>query len=299
MVDFNVLNAMRCRLGEGPVWVESSGELWWMDIHRGSFHRQVWPGGPVATHKLSERSTLVVPCADGSAITSVQKGLCRVPESGPVGPPVVVIEPDTPQTSVNDGKVGPDGRLYFDSLDRAERPGLCGLYRLDDDLVARPLLTGVTLGNGLDWSPDGSVMYFVDSRRQQVYAMDFDPGAGTVASRRVLAEVDPDDGMPDGMTVDEAGNLWVALYGGARLHHYAPDGRLLDVVPTPVRYPTSCGFAGPGLATLVVTTAFAHLEDAGEPISDIDGAVLTAAAGVAGRRPVLCRTPLPLNPSKE
>jgi sugar lactone lactonase YvrE len=293
VIDFDILNDVRCRLGEGPVWVEPTAELWWLDIHRGSIHRQGWPHGDVATQKVSDRSTLVVPCADGSAIVSVQKGLCRVPEQGLVGEPVVTVELDTPDTSINDGKVGPDGRLYFATLDRLQRQEMCGLYRLDDDLVARRLFGSVTLGNGIDWSPDGTTMYFVDSGKQTVYAMDFDPSSGSVSGRRVLVEVPLEDGMPDGMTVDANGDLWVALYGGGRLHRYDRDGVLAADIPMGVRYPTSCGFAGPGFGTFVVTSAYAHVEDAGEPISDVDGATFIADIDVSGRPTTPCRTPLP------
>jgi sugar lactone lactonase YvrE len=140
-----------------------------------------------------------------------------------------------------------------------------GLYRLGEDLVARRLAGRVTAGNGLDWSPDASVLYFVDSGDYLVWAFDFDARDGSVSRKRVFASVAEPDGLPDGLTVDAAGGVWVALYGGGRLHRYAPDGLLTEVIPTPVRYPTSCAFAGPGLDTLVVTSAYARIEDAGEP----------------------------------
>ena len=247
---------------------------------------------------LSDRSTFVVPCADGSAIGARQKGLCRVPEQGrrtsltvPVSV-TVPVEVGTPDTSLNDGKTGPDGRLYFGTRDLAQRRAMGGLYRLDDDLVARRLADRVTAGNGLDWSPDASVLYFVDSGDYLVWAFDFDARDGSVSRKRVFASVAEPDGLPDGLTVDAAGGVWVALYGGGRLHRYAPDGRLTEVILVPVRYPTSCAFAGPGLDTLVVTSAYARIEDAGDTLSELDGAVLAAETGAVGKPIALCRTPL-------
>jgi sugar lactone lactonase YvrE len=304
VTDFVPLPTARCRLGEGPVWVPSSGQLWWLDIHRDTVHRYDWQSGESEARALSDRSTFVVPCADGSAIGGRQKGLCRVPElerraslAGPAsvtGPTSVTVpvETDTPDTSLNDGKTGPDGRLYFGTRDLARRRAMGGLYRLDDDLVARRVADRVTAGNGLDWSPDASVLYFVDSGDDLVWAFDFDARDGSVSGQRVFASVAEPDGLPDGLTVDAAGGVWVALFGGGRLHRYTPDGLLAEVIPVPVRYPTSVAFAGPGLDTLVVTSAYARIEDAGETPSELDGAVLAAKTGVVGKPIAWCRTPL-------
>lgn len=297
MTDFTALTTARCRLGEGPVWVPPLGQLWWIDIRRDTIHRYDWQSGQSEADKLSRRSSFVVPCADGSAISARQKGLYRVPEPG--RPPVltvpvlaVPVESGTPDTSINDGKTGPDGRLYFGTRDLAQRREMGGLYRLDDDLAARRLADRITAGNGLDWSPDASVLYFVDSGDYRIWAFDFDGRDGSVSRKRVFADVAEPDGLPDGLTVDAEGGVWVALFGGGRLHRYAPDGRLTEVIPVPVRYPTSCAFAGPGLDTLVVTSAYARIEDAGESPGELDGAVLAAKAGVTGKPVVLCRTPL-------
>ncbi len=293
------LTTARCRLGEGPVWVPTLGQLWWLDIHRDTIHRYDWRSGRSEADKLSERSTFVVPCADGSAIGARQKGLYRVPEPPGLTVPgltvpglTVPVETGTPDTSLNDGKTGPDGRLYFGTRDLAQRRELGGLYRLDDDMVARRLADRVTAGNGLDWSPDGSVLYFVDSGDYLIWAFDFDSRDGSAGGKRVFARVAEPDGLPDGLTVDAAGGVWVALFGGGRLHRYGPDGQLTEVIPVPVRYPTSCAFAGPGLDTLMVTSAYARIEDAGQSPGELDGAVLAAGTGAVGKPIALCRTAL-------
>ena len=292
VTDFVPLTTARCRLGEGPVWVPSLGQLWWLDIHRDTIYRYDWQSGQSDAHTLSDRSTFVVPCADGSAIGARQKGLFRVSEQGPRALLTVPVDTETPGTSLNDGKTGPDGRLYFGTRDLAQRRAIGGLYRLDEDLVARRLADRVTAGNGLDWSPDASVLYFVDSGDYLVWAFDFDARDGSVSGKRVFASVAEPDGLPDGLTVDAAGGVWVALFGGGRLHRYTPDGLLAEVIPVPVRYPTSCAFAGPGLDTLVVTSAYARIQDAGETPSELDGAVLAAETGAVGKPIALCRTSL-------
>ncbi len=167
-------------------------------IHRDTIHRYDWQSGRSEADKLSDRSTFVVPCADGSAIRARQKGLCRLPERGRLASLTVPVETGTPDTSLNDGKTGPDGRLYFGTRDLAQRREMGGLYRLDDDLVARRLADRVTAGNGLDWSPDASVLYFVDSGDYLIWAFDFDSRDGSVRRKRVFASVAEPDGCPTG-----------------------------------------------------------------------------------------------------
>ena len=192
----------------------SLGQLWWLDIHRDTIYRYDWRRRESETQKLGGRSTFVVPCADGSAISALRNGLFRVPEPGGLAALAVPVDTGTVDTIINDGKTGPDGRLYFGTRDLAQRRELGGLYRLDDDLVARRLTGRITTGNGIDWSPDGSVLYFVDSGDYLVRAFDFDGRDGSVSGNRVVARVAEPDGLPDGLTVDAAGGVWVAMFGG-------------------------------------------------------------------------------------
>ena len=117
------------------------------------------------------------------------------------------------------------------------------------------VLDGLTISNGLGWSLDGGTMYLVDSGPRVVHAFTFDPARGTISGERALVTVDEAVGTPDGMTVDTAGDLWVAIYGGGRVRRYSPDGALLGELAVPAAQTTSCAFAGPGLNRLYVTTA--------------------------------------------
>jgi sugar lactone lactonase YvrE len=145
------------------------------------------------------------------------------------------------------------------------------------------MLTGVTISNGLDWSPDGRRMYYVDSPTRRIDAFDFDATTGGIANRRTFVDVPADGGVPDGMTVDASGFVWVALWGGAALRRYAPDGTLERVVPLPVSHPTSCAFGGAALDELYVTSARGKLtlsERVGQPQA---GGVFRLRPGVVGR----------------
>ena len=108
------------------------------------------------------------------------------------------------------------------------------------------MLDGLTISNGIGWSPDGRTMYLVDSGPRVIHAFAFDarPGHASPAAR-ILVTVPEDIGAPDGMTVDAAGDLWVAIYGGGRVHRYAPDGQLRQVLTVPARQCTCCAFGGP------------------------------------------------------
>ena len=158
-------------------------------------------------------------------------------------------------TRMNDGACDPQGRFWAGTLADDHHAGGGALYRLDRNGETELVLDGLTIPNGLDWSPDGGTMYLVDSGQQVIAAFAFDGDRGTIHSGRILITVSESVGAPDGMTVDAAGDLWVAIYGGGRIHRYSPDGLLRDAFTVPARQTTSCAFVGHGLSRLYVTTA--------------------------------------------
>jgi sugar lactone lactonase YvrE len=134
-------------------------------------------------------------------------------------------------------------------------PGVGGLYRLDTDMTVTPVLTGVSVSNGIAWSPDDRTMYYVDSLERAVDVFDFDVELGQLKDRRRLVAIEVEAGMPDGIAIDSAGHLWVALYGGAAVRRYSPAGTLDAVVPLPADRITSCALGGPELRDLYITSA--------------------------------------------
>ena len=162
---------------------------------------------------------------------------------------------------MNDGACDPQGRFWAGTMADDHHAGGGALYRLDQHGRTELMLSDLTISNGLGWSPDGSTMYLVDSGPRVVYAFAFDRDHGTISDRRVLVTVAEEVGAPDGMTVDAAGDLWVAIYGGGRVHRYSPDGVLRQAITVPAKQTTCCGFAGPGLNRLYVTTATENWSD--------------------------------------
>ena len=132
---------------------------------------------------------------------------------------LVEVEADDPTMRMNDGKCDRHGRFWAGTMayDESAPAGLGKLYRLDPDLSVRTMLDGVSISNGIDWSPDDRLMYFVDSRTERVDVFDFDLDDGAISNRRTLIEVGAANGLPDGMTVDANGDLWVAQWGGSRV----------------------------------------------------------------------------------
>ena len=135
------------------------------------------------------------------------------------------------------------------------------LYRLDAGGRLNPVVKNVTVSNGLGWSPDGSRMYYADSPLRRVDVFDYDPATGEAFARRAFADLSEAEGVPDGLTVDADGCVWVAMWGGSALRRFTAEGQPDAVLPVPVSQPTSCAFGGSGLADLYITSARVGLTD--------------------------------------
>jgi sugar lactone lactonase YvrE len=186
-------------------------------------------------------------------------------------------------TRMNDAACDPQGRLWAGTMADDQHAGGGALYRLDRTGQTELVLDGLTISNGLGWSPDGSEMYLVDSGPRTIHAFVFDAGRGEISKGRVLVSLAKEVGSPDGMTVDADGDLWVAVYGGGRVHHYSPDGELQEVLTVPARQSTCCAFAGPGLERLYVTTATEGWSDEQRRADPAAGLVYRLDTGTTGR----------------
>ena len=194
------------------------------------------------------------------------------------------VEADDPGMRMNDGKCDRHGRFWAGTMayDEGGPAGLGTLYRLDPDLSVRTMLDGVSISNGIDWSPDDRVMYFIDSLTRRVDVFDFDVDDGAIGNRRTLIEVEASVGFPDGMTVDANGDLWVAVWGGSRVVHYAPDGSKRGMVGFPVSQTSSCAFGGADRRDLYVTSAARGISEESEPEA---GSLFRTRPGAEGQAP--------------
>ena len=153
----------------------------------------------------------------------------------------------------NDGACDAAGRFWIGTMALDLTPGAGALYCYDGKL--RRVLDGVTLSNGLGWTRDDTQMYYIDSTEQRVDVFDFELASGQLDKRRPFVSIDRSDGIPDGLTVDHEGGVWVALYGGSCVRRYDERGRLDAVVEVPAENVTSCCFGGDDGRSLFVTTA--------------------------------------------
>ena len=271
----------RATLGEGPVWDEQRQLLLWLDILPGLVHRfdpatgsddVLRVGKPVGSAGLRRSGGLVLAVEDGFAL--LDKDWQQVGQA--------VVKHPGPRARFNEGKCDPAGRFLAGTMAYDLTPGAGSLYRLDPDLTVTKLLDGVTISNGLAWSADGTTMYYIDSPTQGVDAFDYDPGTGRLANQRRIVDIPAAAGLPDGMTIDAEGCLWVALYGGAAVHRYTPEGRLDTTLNFPATNITCPVFGGPGLGLLYVTSARDGLDERQLAAQPHAGAVFTADVGAQG-----------------
>ncbi|MEV6772944.1 SMP-30/gluconolactonase/LRE family protein [Nocardia sp. NPDC051030] len=271
------------RLCEGPVWDDRTQELLWVDIPAGQIHCAVMDVDGTAVD-LRHRSTrrfigpvsAVLPSASGGLIATMRDTVVRIDELGAVTPITVLPLPeDGIRRRLNDAKVDPRGRLLTGSMSEDEITGTAALYQVDSHGRARELRTGVTISNGLGWSPDGGTLYYADTPTGRVDAFDYDVETGTISNGRPFVSFDY--GLPDGLSVASDGSVWVAVWDGGQVRAFNPDGEPCAVVEVGASQVTSCAFAGPDLDILVITTAAQG--PTGEPDA---GRLFTCRPGLTG-----------------
>lgn len=248
----NVLVA-RARLGECPVWQAERQQVYWVDIYNHRVHqfdpasgrdRHFDVGDVVGAIALAGAERLLVALRDRLAFLNLQTGEIA---------PLRQMEFSHPDTRLNDGKCDPQGRFWVGSI--SEAPGQAALYRYDPDGSLHQMETGLTISNGLGWSPDGSTFYLTDSAQRQIYAYDFEAETGAIGNRRVLVDLGDEAVEPDGLAIDGQGNLWSALWDGWCIACFNPTGQEIFRVKMPVQRPTCLTFGGIHLTNLYITSA--------------------------------------------
>jgi sugar lactone lactonase YvrE len=269
------------QLGEGPFWDDLRGELLRVDISRGLVHGWNPSSGATWRRECDGEVGAALPRAGADGLV-LAVGRRIVLDDGEGVRVLAQVEEDRPGNRFNDCKCDPAGRLWAGTMSGERAPREASLYRLAPGAGIERVISGTTISNGLGWSPAGDRMYFIDSTTLRIDVFDYEAESGQIAGRRAFAEIEPSAGLPDGMTVDSEGGVWVCLFGGGSVRRYGEDGALDAVIGLPVTNPTSAAFGGPDLRTLYVTSARHHLSEeqlAAEPLA---GAVFALEPGVAG-----------------
>ncbi|MBT2365604.1 SMP-30/gluconolactonase/LRE family protein [Streptomyces sp. ISL-10] len=263
-------------LGEGPTWDASNRRLIWVDILASRIHTYEPANGRRTVMGTGQHVGAAKPRARGGLVVNLRDGIGLYDTDGAF---TWLLRDPLPGRRGNDAAVAPDGALWAGTMRDDEAPGGGSLSRVTPDGTVTEVFGGVAVSNGTGWSPDGTLMYYIDSptRRIDVCRM----SGEHIVDRRAFATVEPGAGFPDGLTVDAAGCVWVALWDGGQVRRYTPDGRLDRTLALPVRRPTACAFGGPGLRDLYVTTARTGLGRHPHPLSGSLLVVPDAGEGTA------------------
>ncbi|MGJ3254305.1 MAG: SMP-30/gluconolactonase/LRE family protein [Elainellaceae cyanobacterium] len=254
----NVLTA-RARLGEGPIWDDHAGVLYWVDIYNHRVHQfnpqtggdRIWDVGEVVgAIALTHGDRLIMVQRKQIAFLDLSTGHIT---------PVTRLEEHLPDNRFNDGKCDAAGRFWFGSMCLEGKQG--SLYRYDPDGSLHTMATGLGISNGLGWSPDHHVFYLTDSRIQTVFAYDFDLENGAIVNPRPLIDLSAEAFAPDGLTIDADGCIWSAMWDGWCVIRFDPTGKEMERIEMPVQRPTSCTFGGANYQQLYIASASVGLSE--------------------------------------
>ena len=257
---------------EGPVWSAAWGGLRWVDMLAGDV-LSLGVDGSVDRRHVGTVAAVVRPRSRGGAVIAVERGFALEEPDGSL----TTLDPVWADEGIrmNEGGCDPDGRFWCGSMAYDQAPGAASLYRLDPDGRVQRIFGGVTVSNGLEWSPDGSLAYYDDTGTHRTDVFDWSSDTG-LTNRRPFVRYGEDE-RPDGLTVDAEGGVWVAFFGGSAVRRYTPEGRLDAVVELPTPQVTACTFGGPDLDRLFITTSAENRE--GDPVA---GSLFQVDPGVRG-----------------
>jgi L-arabinonolactonase len=273
------LIAANCELGEGPVWHPEEQVLYWTDILNERIHRYNPASGEQAVFEVG----LPVGCFGFREAGGFVMGAGRVLAFWDPNMGMEVIQTFEEIESgerFNDGKVDPQGRFWAGWMSKQRKQAR--LYRLDAQGQVKEMESGIAISNGLGWSPDQTLMYYTDTRTQQISVYDYEAASGEISNRRPFVQVPEENGHPDGLAVDEDGFVWGAKWGGWKVVRYTPQGQIDREIRLPVERVSSCFFGGPKLDELYITTAQEGMTGEERRLQPQAGDLFRFRAGVRG-----------------
>jgi sugar lactone lactonase YvrE len=267
----------KATLGEGPVWDAKSQTLYWIDV----LEKRIY-AGPKLFLQLEDFVGCLAPRKDGGLVIAQRFGFWTFDPASNRLTTYASPKGEPSNNRFNDGKCDPRGRFVAGTMDHNEQEASGSLYSLSTEGRLKKLLKEIRISNGLAWSPDGKILYFIDTPSREVKAFDYDLDTGQIANPRVIIRFEKTFGWPDGMTSDTDGNLWIAMWGGARVSQWKPDGTLLAQFGVAATNVTSCVFGGPKMNELYVTTARVGMDAAALKKYPHAGGVFRMEANVTG-----------------
>jgi len=276
---------IQATLGEGPSWDAQNGKLLWVDIENSLVNRFDPASGNNESWTVEKEASFAIASTQGDIIVGTREGVVRLdPQSGEI---IKVVNPDTNSETArfNDGKCDPRGRLFAGTISDTRTPGDANCYRFDQAFNYETVVTGVVNSNGLCWSPDHKVFYYIDTATRKIDAFDYDIETGSITNRRTVVDIPETMGIgkPDGMTIDNDGMLWTGMWGGASVCRWnLQTGELIGKVEIPCPNVTSCCFGGENLDELYITTPRKGLNDEQLKQFPKAGGIFLCRPGVSG-----------------
>jgi len=271
-------------VGEVPTWDPLTGRLYWLDLYGPTLSAADAAGKFIGTWTLPDMPGSFGLRPDGQgAVVATASGVYDLAFGSGTLARLHEAPYDQSDYRFNDGRCDRQGRLWFGTnrKPRSLKPaGSASFWRLDRDGLSEQF-SGITIANGIAFSPAGDTMYIADSPRDEIVVFDYDRSAGKVSGRRTFATV-PGGSFPDGAAIDSEGGYWVALFNSARIARFLPSGKLDRVVESPVPQPTMICFGGPGLTTLYLTSARRFLSEAAAASAKLSGGIFACPIDVAG-----------------
>jgi D-xylono/L-arabinono-1,4-lactonase len=275
MYELEAVANYHCKVGENPLWDEREGRLYWEDIESNRLFRVDHASGE---HECFFRGESMIGGfsfqEDGSLLLFEQDRIAVLTKQGQHR--VIASGIDSDMYRFNDVIADPEGRVFAGTIGKTEQSG--GLYRVDLDGSVTPLWKGTGCANGMAFTPDLRQLYWTCSTTRVIYIADYDRGTGALTDRRPFYTAPADEGTPDGLTIDRAGELWSARWGGSSLIRLGAAGQVLGKISFPVTRVSSAAFGGSELDTLYVTTAGGNVDD-----DALDGTLYRLKMPVAGR----------------
>lgn len=284
MNDVEVFYESKDLVGEGPAWNPETGKLYWVDISGKRIH--VFDPVTKKDDPIPAEDLVAAIAFDksGNIIAALSNRLVRINPETKVSSPLLTIDSIPPNTRINDGKCDAAGRFWLGTMDLAEKEKTGCLYSVSPDLACKKVLDGLVIGNGMAWTDDNKTMYYIDSPTLEVWSFDFDLAGGELSNRKTAIKYESGEGMPDGMTIDREGMLWIAQFRGAKISRWNPrTGKRLAQYPMPTYNITSCCFGGKNFDDVYVTSANVLMDGATDAQRVSAGAVFHFKPGFSGK----------------
>jgi sugar lactone lactonase YvrE len=280
-------------LGESVLWSPAENAIYWVDGLEPAIYRRDIQLRETKKWTMPDEAGCIGLRKNGGLVVALRSGFYTFDIGQDVLKPICDPESDRPRSRFNDGKVDRRGRFWSGTVQESLTVGTAdsnakyydpvgNLWRLDADRTAHKMAEGITMNNGLCWSPDNRRLYFSDSFTREIVIYDFELETGDIANRRLFASIPKARGVCDGATVDAEGCFWCANIDGACVTRYDPDGKVERIVNLPVSRPTSCCFGGPDMRTLFITTAQRRLSAEELRLQPLAGCLLAIDTEVTG-----------------